>query len=187
MTTIAAIQGDGWAVIAADSRITDGGRIYEFPHGKIAQNNGIYIAGAGTVRGLNILHYGWKAPAPTARESLNSFMSKKFIPQMRKTFIDAGYDMKEDGEAAGHDTEFLIAVKGRIYRVNEDYSWDVDVSGVYCSGSGGDFATGALAVLRADAAKTSGIAMKLAKQAVGIAAKFDANTGGQIHAVVQHG
>lgn len=187
MTTIAAIQGDGWAVIGADSRITDDGRMYEFPYGKIALNNGIYIAGAGTMRGLNILHHGWKAPSPTLRESLNSFMSKKFIPQMRKAFIDAGYDMKEDGDAAGHDTEFLIAVKGRVYRVNEDYSWDVDTRGVYCSGSGGDYAAGVLEVLRAHAAKTPAAAVRMVKRAIGVAEKFDTNTGGTIHVVTQHG
>ena len=42
MTTIAAIQGDGFAVLGSDSRITsDGGRIYLLPKeiGKIVRND----------------------------------------------------------------------------------------------------------------------------------------------------
>ena len=95
MTTLAAIQGDGWAVIGCDSRSSDdSGRPMNLATHKIIENNGILIAGSGSSRGSNILQFGWKAPKPTVNENLDKFMTQKFIPQMRQVFIDAGYDMK---------------------------------------------------------------------------------------------
>ena len=145
MTTLAAIQGDGWAVIGCDSRSSDdSGRPMNLATHKIIENNGILIAGSGSSRGSNILQFGWKAPKPTVNENLDKFVTQKFIPQMRQVFIDAGYDMKEDGDAAEHDSSFIIVVRGIIYPVFEDYSWDRDVNGIYFSGSGGDIALGVM-------------------------------------------
>lgn len=147
MTTLIAYQGDGWAVVGADSRSSDeSGRPMTMATHKIIENNGVLIAGSGASRGSNIMQYGWKAPRPTATEAqnLDLFVSRKFIPEMRKAFIDAGYDMKEDGDAAAHDSQFLIILRGVIYPVFEDYSWDRDARGIYYSGSGGDVALGSL-------------------------------------------
>jgi hypothetical protein len=48
MTTLAAIQGDGWAVIGCDSRSSDeSGRPIDMATHKIIENNGILIAGSG--------------------------------------------------------------------------------------------------------------------------------------------
>ncbi len=96
MTTLAAIQGDGWVVMGCDSRSSDeDGRPMQMATHKIVENNGILIAGAGAGRGSNIMQFGWKAPKPTASQDLDVFMTQTFIPAMRQTFIDAGYDMKE--------------------------------------------------------------------------------------------
>ena len=101
MTTLVAIQGDGWSVLGCDSRSSDdSGRPIDMATNKIIENNGILIAGAGSGRGSNLLQFGWKAPKPTAAQDLDTFMTQTFIPAMRKLFVDAGYEMKEDGEAA---------------------------------------------------------------------------------------
>ncbi len=48
MTTLAAIQGNGWAVIGCDSRSSDeSGRPIDMATHKIIENNGILIAGSG--------------------------------------------------------------------------------------------------------------------------------------------
>lgn len=146
MTTLIAYQGDGWAVVGCDSRSSDeSGRPMVMATNKIIDNNGVLIAGSGAGRGSNIMQFGWKAPRPTITEAqnLDSFVSKKFIPEMRKAFVDAGYDMKEDGDAAAHDSEFLVILRGVIYPIFGDYSWDRDARGIYYSGSGGDVALGA--------------------------------------------
>ena len=150
MTTLLAYQGDGWAVVGCDSRSSDdSGRPMVMATHKIINNNNVLIAGSGAGRGSNIMQFGWKAPRPTAAEAedLDGFITKKFIPEMRKAFIDAGYDMKEDGDAAEHDSQFLVLVRGVIYPIFEDYSWDRDARGIYYSGSGGDVALGSFVTM----------------------------------------
>jgi len=147
MTTLIGYQGKGWAVLGCDSRSSDdSGRPMVMATHKIIENNGVLIAGSGAGRGSNIMQFGWKAPKPTATESqdLDNFVTQKFIPAMRKTFIDAGYDMKEDGDAATHDSDFLVCIRGTIYPIFGDYSWDRDIRGIYYAGSGGDVALGSL-------------------------------------------
>lgn len=174
MTTLAAIQGNGWAVVGCDSRSSgEDGRPIGMVTPKIVENNGILIAGSGSGRGSNIMQFGWKAPKPTAQQSLDVFMTTTFIPQMRKTFIDAGYDMKEDGDAAAHDSQFLIVVRGVIYPIFEDYSWDRDSSGLYYSGSGGSLALGAMEVLGARDAENPKQATQIIECAIEVACSWD--------------
>ena len=106
MTTLVAIQGDGWSVIGCDSRASDeSGRLTEMATHKIVDNKGVLIAGSGASRGSNILQFGWTPPKPRSSQDLDIFMTKTFIPAIRETFIKSGYDMKEDGDSAAHDSD----------------------------------------------------------------------------------
>lgn len=186
MTTLAAIQGDGWSVIGCDSRSSDdNGRPVNMVTNKIIDNNGILIAGSGSGRGSNILQFGWKAPKPSTNQNLDIFVTQSFIPQMRKAFIDAGYDMKEDGDAAEHDSAFIISVKGVIYPIFEDYSWDRDSSNVYYSGSGGDVALGAMQALGIEEAQGPEDAERIVRKAIEIASEWDIFTNGPIITKIQ--
>lgn len=187
MTTLAAIQGNGWTVIGCDSRASDeDGRYMTMATHKIIENNGYLIAGSGASRGSNIMQFGWKPPKPTKTEDLDLFMTQKFIPAMRKAMIDAGYDMKEDGDAAAQDSEFLISVRGTLYPIFQDYSWDRDSRGIYFSGSGGSVALGALAGLGLSDAKTPYEAERLIRKAIEIACEWDVYTSGPIITKIQY-
>jgi len=186
MTTLVAIQGDGWSVLGCDSRISDDdGRFQISKESKIVDNNGILIAGCGSTRSSNILHYGYVQPKPTLKEDLNVFMSKTFIPRMRKEFTDAGIDMKEDGEVASNEGGFLISIKGQIYSISDDYGWDTDVRNVYVMGSGGDIALGALAALGVSKVKTVSQAEVMIKKAISIAIEYDMYCSEPIHIFTQ--
>ena len=177
MTTLIAVQGKGWSVLGCDSRSSDeSGRLIKMATHKIVENNGILIAGSGAGRGSNIMQFGWKAPRPTAHQDLDIYMTQVFIPAMRKTFIEAGYDMKEDGEAAAHDSSFIVSVKGVIYPIFEDYSWDRDTRGIYYSGSGGDVALGALEALGISKVTSVISAEKIVQKAIHIASQWDIHT-----------
>lgn len=173
MTTLAAIQGNGWCVIGCDSRASEeSGRYITMATQKVVENGPYLIAGAGASRGSNIIQFGWNPPKPPNNaENLDAFMTKKFIPEMRRAFIEAGYDMKEDGDSAAHDSMFLIAVRGVIYPIYEDYSWDRDVRSIYYGGSGGDIALGALEVL--GPAKTMKQAEEHIRKAIAAAIRRD--------------
>ena len=186
MTTLAAIQGDGWAVIGCDSRASDeGGRYMDLATHKIVDNNGILIAVSGASRGGNIAQFGWKPPKPRANEDLDIFMTTKFIPSLRKAFQDAGYEGKDDGAAAEHDSSLIVSVRGVIYPIFEDYSWDRENRNVYYSGSGGDIALGALEILNYQKIKSPEDAERALRKAIEAAIKHDIYSGGEIHTYVQ--
>ena len=182
MTTLVAIQGDGWTVLGCDSRLSDdNGRYAIAKEQKIVDNNGILIAGSGSTRAINVLHYGYPQPKPTASEDLNKYMTQKFIPQMRKQFAEAGIDMKGDENVAKNEGGFLISVKAQIYAVQEDYSWDTDIRNVYVMGSGGDIAQGAMAALGVQKVKTPEQAEKIIRKAIAIAIDYDMYCSEPIH------
>ena len=140
---------------------------------KIIENNNILIAGCGMGRGSNILQFGWEAPQPPAYEDLDHFISRTFIPLMRDEFINAGFDMKDDGAAAENGSAFLVSVRGVIYPIFSDYGWDRDTRGVYCMGSGGDVALGALEALDIKNAKTPKQAEVIVRKAIAAAIKHN--------------
>jgi hypothetical protein len=186
MTTLAAIQGDGWTVIGCDSRASDeGGRYMDLATHKIVDNNGVLIAVSGASRGGNIAQFGWKPPKPRVNEDLDTFMTTKFIPSMREAFIKAGYDGKEDGDAAWQDSNLLISVRGVLYPIFNDYSWDREARGIYYAGSGGDIAVGALEILGYEKIKTPEAAERALRKAIEAAIKHDIYSGGEIHTYVQ--
>jgi ATP-dependent protease HslVU (ClpYQ) peptidase subunit len=186
MTTLAAIQGDGWAVIGCDSRASEeGGRYMDLATPKIVNNNGVLIAVSGASRGGNIAQFGWKPPKPHATENLDIFMTKKFIPSLRKAFQDAGYEGKDDGAAAETDSDLIVVLNGVIYPIGSDYSWDREARNVYYSGSGGDIALGALEALNYQKIKSPAQAEKVIYRAIEAAIKHDIYSGGEIITYVQ--
>jgi len=187
MTTLVAIQGDGWSVLGCDSRLSDeNGRFAVAKDPKIVDNNGILIAGCGSTRASNVLHYGYTQPKPTVSDNLDKYVTQKFIPAMRKNFTDAGIDMKEDGEVATNEGGFLISVKGQIYAIQDDYSWDTDIRNVYVMGSGGDIALGALAALGVSKVKTVAQAETMVRKAIAIAIDYDMYCSEPIHTFIQY-
>lgn len=185
MTTLAAIQGDGWCVIGADTRATEeSGFPMQVVTGKIFKNGPALIAGAGSVRGINILQFGWTAPKRTVA-STDIYMTKTLIPSIRKAFLDAGYDMKSDTTAAENDNDFLIAVGGFLYNVGSDYSWERCKGNLYIAGSGGKVALGALVALGADKATSPEQAEKFLNKAITAAIRYDVFSGGDIDTVIQ--
>ena len=192
MTTIAAIQGDGWVVMGADTQATyHEYRKVQMTDHKIIENNGILIAGCGIGRGMNLLQRAWKAPKPKANstpEQLDIWMVKTFIPGMRKLFVEAGYDMKDDGDYAKYENLFIIAVQGTVYIIDEDYSYDREARNYITSGSGGDFAQGALFHALKSGQKiftNKEVAKKAMAIAIDAAKDFDINSGGETRIYVQ--
>ena len=189
MTTIAAIQGPSWVVMGADTQSThDEYRRVKMSDDKVVNNNGILIAGCGSGRGMNLLQYVFKAPKPQPNrtvDQLDKWISNIFIPEMRQTFMDHGYDMKDDGDFAQHDGVFLIAVQGILYIIDDDYSWDRDKRNYITSGSGGDFAQGSLFTAGPKIFTNLTEAKKAMKIAIDASKEFDIYSGGESKIYVQ--
>lgn len=152
MTTILAVQGDTWAVVGSDSLVSDdNGRAYDLAPGvsKIAEKPGYIIATAGDLRAINIVCNAFDPPKPPKvfGPELDRFFTMTFIPALRDTFERYGYATRNDKEQAAHGSSLIVAVRGTVYAVDEDYAWTRDRAGFYSAGSGGDYAIGAINAL----------------------------------------
>lgn len=182
MTTIAAIEGNGWVVIGADSQSSDDdGFSVMIPNGKVFKNGHLVIAGAGSVRGINILEHDFNPPPIGQQKNIDKYVTSILIPAMRRTFADAGYEVVKAETAAENDNIWIVVVKGKVYRINEDYGWERTTDNIYVAGSGERFALGAVTAL-AGGALVDDIAKakKIITKGLQIASKFDSSTGGKI-------
>lgn len=180
MTTIVAVQGDGWAVIGADSRVSDDHRAYTMhkTYGKISRTRGYLLGAAGDLRAINILQDVFTPPdaAQLSGRKLDSFITSEFIPALRRCFEEQGYAAQDEKEKAQQDSVVMVLVNGSVYEISEDYAWSKDVSGMYSMGSGSSYALGALQVLLPAPGFTLDEAKDAVKQALTISAKLDLYT-----------
>lgn len=200
MTTIIGIQGDFFAVVCADSRVTevdsDGTATQSMSLKemgfKVAQNGRWLMGVAGDVRAINILTHAFNPPTPPVNlrgRKLDHFVTTKFIPSLRACFDSEGYSnplTEGSTHNAEHSSVIMAAVNGTIYVIDGDYSWLSDSFGVYAIGSGAQFALGSLAT----AIPTGGkVGLRTAKQAalkaIAVAGRYDPGTAAPYQVLVQ--
>lgn len=199
MTTIVGIQGDTYALVATDSRISSfdsSGMAFQVTTlgagtSKIASNGKYILGAAGDVRAINILHHAFNPPAPPANafgKRLDQFITRQFIPSLRSCFEEQGYAVPER-ETAEHIAEqgstLIVLVHGTIYIIEGDYSWTSDNNGIYAIGTGSSYALGALQTLAGGKKLTVQQAKTVANKALTIASKFDPYTGAPFQSFVQ--
>jgi ATP-dependent protease HslVU (ClpYQ) peptidase subunit len=162
MTTIIGLEYKDRCFIVADSQTTDeGGRIYTHPEvEKISANGSFLIAGSGETLPCDIAQHLWESPVPTKqdRQDLYRFMIKKAMPSLRKCMTENGYNFDEDSKETRF--QFIIAVGGEIFDVDQELSISKSADGVYAAGSGAPYALGAIHA-GADAYEAMEIASKL--------------------------
>jgi ATP-dependent protease HslVU (ClpYQ) peptidase subunit len=196
MTTILAIQGDGFCMVATDSRIVDidssgvgSASVLGDNIKKVVQNGPYLIGAAGDVRAINIVSFAFNPPIPKVTlkgNLLDKFFTNEFIPALRKCFEEAGYatSANESTKIAEFDSQILVVVNGQAYVIGGDYSWASDSNGLYALGSGSSYAMGAM--LATVPTKRHNIACKnLLLKALGIATKCDPFTGPPYHTLIQ--
>ena len=166
MTTVIAIQTDYGVDMIADSQINSNGKPYFHDDMvKIVERNKYLIGVAGRVIALQAIQNNWNPPTLTAsfKGTLYNFVVTKIVPSL-KMFIDDSKIFTEKEKDEGELFSILIAIKGEVFEIDEDYSVARRADGIYAIGSGADFALGAL-MAGADPF-----------QAMNIAALFDVNT-----------
>ena len=199
MTTIVAIQGDGFAVIGTDSRISsfdESGLAYQITTlgtgtSKIAANGRYLLGAAGDVRAINILHHAFTPPVPNFKTSgthLDQFITLKFIPALRACFEETGYatpDNDEKSHMAEQASTILVVINGVIYIIDGDYSWTSDRTGVYAIGTGSSYALGAIQAIAGGKQLQIPKAKIAINKALSITSKFDPYTGSPFHVYTQ--
>ena len=187
LTTLAAVQGEGWAVIGYDSRVTEDNRIFVLPKdaGKVVKNGAYIFGAAGDMRAVNLLAHTFKPPVPAATDygvKLDKFISSKLVPALKQCFDDAQY-----GEKGEQDSSVLVVIHGRIYEIGGGYDWALDESGLYAMGSGAEYALGSMHTAFEGKKRTIGTARSVVKAAVAISARLDPSTGEPIYVISQSG
>lgn len=198
MTTIVAIQGDGFTVVGTDSRISlidEDGSAYQIATlgggtSKVAVNGKYLLGAAGDLRAINILHHAFQPPTPAPSlkgKRLDAFITTKFIPSLRSCFEEQGYVLVDKGgpNKAEHESQIIVVVNGSVYVVDSDYSWMNDSSSTYAMGTGSTYALGALHVLTGSKKLSIAQAKQNILKALGVAAKFDPGTGSPFQTYVQ--
>jgi len=146
MTTIIGLEYDDSCVIVADSLTTDdSGYMYNHPQvKKIAEINGYLIAGSGEVLPCDVAQHIWEPPIPTKADNKDvyHFMIAKVMPSLRKTLQSNGFNFDEP--KTEQRFQFLIALCGEIFDIDDSLGVSRNASNVYAAGSGAAYALGAL-------------------------------------------
>ena len=182
MTTIAALEGIDYAVLVADSQITEDNLVTLATTTPKIIEVGKYLIGiSGDTRPGDILAYNWKPPLYRGEDPAQ-FMGRKIIPSILTAFNDNNYDYNKVDKDGGFD--YLIAFNGNIFRIACDLSFFQSNHGTYGIGSGGQLALGYLySAIKPDI--DLAYAKRHARKAVEIASVLDANTGKPLQLVVQ--
>lgn len=198
MTTILAVQGDDFVVVGADSQISsfdDNG--YATQMGLLASDQSkVQIAGrfllgvAGDVRAINIIQHAFTPPSIGKRVSgrnLDRFITKEFIPELRKRLETEGYATSKDGSRDSSPTEatVVVAINAVVFVVDSDFGWTRNDSGIFGVGTGSTYGLGALAMGARGRSMSEGDAIRLVKKALRVAEQFDPFTGGPFRVFVQ--
>jgi len=189
MTTIIGIQGKGWGLIAAESLIVAGDQKFMATGmDKVVEKGEFVFAFAGDVIAGDIALHSWNMPKIPRGVNLDKFMMTDILPSLRQAYADYGYDpapktADNDPKAeAGFDA--LLCVKGRIYQIDNDFSWVRDDRGIYGIGSGGSYALGSLARASISPTNTRAAANE-ARKSIEVSISFDINSGGKIKVITQ--
>jgi 20S proteasome alpha/beta subunit len=182
MTTIVGVEGIDYALLVADSQITEDNLVTIATSTPKIVEVGKYLIGiSGDTRPGDILSYNWKPPVYRG-EKPAQFMGKKIIPSLITAFNDNNYDYNKVDKDGGFD--YLIAFNGNIFRIACDLSFFQANHGTYGIGSGGQLALGYLySVIKPNVELD--YAKRHARKAVEIASVLDSNTGKPLQLVVQ--
>lgn len=146
MTTVIAIQHSDGVEMIADSQINSNGKPYfHSDMVKIVERNKYLIGVAGRVVALQAIQNSWNPPALSSayKGSTYNFVITKIVPSL-KMFIDESKMFTDKEKEDGDLFSILIAIKGDVFEIDEDYSVARRSDGIYAIGSGADFALGAL-------------------------------------------
>jgi len=198
MTTIIAIQGEGFAVAVCDSRVSDVDQqgyatqiaTVRESSGKLAYNGKYILGAAGDLRAINLLHHAFvpPTPAPNLRgKKLDHFITARFIPSLRELFETNGYanPQKESSDhIAQHGSVILVVINATIYVIDGSYSWASDTNGLFAIGTGAQYALGSLRTQETKNKLTVNASKKMALKAIAIASRYDPYTGSPYHTFV---
>lgn len=146
MTCIVALETDHGVWMGSDRMFSDGytGAVYDTA--KAFVNGPLLIGCCGSVRMKQVLRYGLEPPVDALSWDVDRWVAMDLVPAIRSAFEANGWDRVSDGRAKGGN--FLVAIGGRCYEIQSDYSFTRPDTGEFAIGSGCYHALGNLHATR---------------------------------------
>ena len=190
MTTILAVQGDGWACIGADTQWTDDyNRVGRMNQSKVITTGKYLVGVAGDTRGANVVQHAFNPPALPPKLSgnkLTKFIVSQFVPAYKECLESHGAGRPQyDDQPAQSANEILVVANGVIFQIDNDYGTETDTCNIYAIGSGAHYGLGALQAVTEKKKITVATVRPLMLKALTISAKFDSGTGAPFHMFIQ--
>lgn len=121
MTCIVALKADdGRVIMGADSAGADERCVLTLKEPKIARVGGALIGYTSSFRMGQLLAHSLTLPEHHADVPVEKYMATSFVNAVRNCFKDGGYSKRENDIESGGT--FLIAYRGRIFHVQDNYS-----------------------------------------------------------------
>jgi len=171
MTCIIGLETDDGVWIGADSAGTDtsyGAQTIRADT-KVFKRGPVLMGFCGSYRMGQLLRYQLEMTNQPDGMPDYEYMVRHFIEDARKCLKSGGFTWVEKNTETGG--QFLVAYKDKLYGIEEDFQVGMSTRSYQCIGSGGDYASGAMAALVSDEDLTE--AQKI-KKALKIAADHDA-------------
>lgn len=144
MTCIVGIVDGDDVYIGADSAAVSGYEVRESRVPKVFSNDLFVIGYSTSFRMGQILRYHLR-PAPQGSESDIQYMVCTFVKAVRECLKEHGFSKVENNVEVGGF--FLVAYRGSLYEVGNDFQVNLFADGVMAIGYGREYALGALRAL----------------------------------------
>lgn len=142
MTCIVALETARGVWIGADRAASDDCTTSTLAVSKIYTNGPLTLADCGDFRTGQLLQYALDVPEDTLDDDVDRWVAIDLPTAIRHALKRNGWHRKDKGVADA--TDVILAVRGRCYLMQSDYSFIRNASGEYAIGSGTYHALGSL-------------------------------------------
>ncbi len=175
MTCIVAVETPAGVVMGSDRMASGGGTGITLDYPKTFTNGPVLFGCCGSIRLRQLLQHSLIVPVDSLSWDLDRWVSHYLMAAIRSTFEEHGALFRRDNTDRGGSA--IIAIRGRAYELQSDYSFVRTTTGEYAVGSGEDHAKGSLHATRGNRrdpeARIIGALEAAAEHVVTVAGPFD--------------
>lgn len=145
MTCIVGIEHETGVYIGGDSAGIAGWQLTVRADPKVFQVGEFLYGMAGSFRLGNLLRYAFMPPPlPKKRKHLHAYMATDFVDALRVVVDAGGYREKKNEVESLHNASVLVAVRDRLFDLDNDFQIGIPASGYTAIGCGSEVALGSL-------------------------------------------
>lgn len=179
MTCIVGLVEGDTVWIGGDSAGVAGYELTVRSDQKVFRNGPMLFGFTSSFRMGQLLRYRLQVPEHDSCVDVDKWMATTFIDAVRTCLRDHGFAKKNQEQESGGT--FLVAYRGRLFNIADDYQVGVPLDGFDAVGCGGEVARGALfACSRLSGRKRIALALQAAE-------RFSAGVRGPFHIVALKG